>query len=84
MNCDLASKQIQMMRLREAKETSAQTLVTACPKCQIHLTCAMKDKHLGGSLDIEIRDLTTLVADSLPSAKAGVKAKRQKTKNKDK
>ena len=67
MNCDLASKQIQMMRLREAKQTGAQILVTACPKCQIHLTCAMKDKHLGGSLDIEIRDLATLVADSLPS-----------------
>jgi Fe-S oxidoreductase len=69
MNCDLASKQIQMMRLREAKETGAQILVTACPKCQIHLTCAMKDKHLGGSLDIEIRDLATLMADSLPSSK---------------
>jgi heterodisulfide reductase subunit D len=78
MNCDLASKQIQMMRLREAKETGAQTLVTACPKCQIHLTCAMKDKHLGGSLDIEIRDLTTLVADSLPPAKTRAKAKRPK------
>jgi len=69
MNCDLASKQIQMMRLREAKETGAQILVTACPKCQIHLTCAMKDKHLSGSLDIDIRDLITLVADSLPSSK---------------
>lgn len=69
MNCDLASKQIQMMRLREAKQTGAQILVTACPKCQIHLACAMKDKHLGGSLDIEIRDLATLVADSLPSSK---------------
>jgi heterodisulfide reductase subunit D len=69
MNCDLASKQIQMMRLREAKETGAQILVTACPKCQVHLTCAMKDEHLGGSLDIEIRDLAALVAESLPSLK---------------
>jgi Fe-S oxidoreductase len=65
MNCDQASKQIQMLRLREARETGAETLITACPKCQIHLTCAMKDKHLGGSLDIEIKDLTALVADSL-------------------
>jgi Fe-S oxidoreductase len=80
MNCDLASKQIQMMRLKEAKETGAQILVTACPKCQIHLTCAMKDKHLGGSLNIEIRDLTTLVADALPPAEA----KRNKANKKDK
>jgi heterodisulfide reductase subunit D len=69
MNCDQASKQIQMMRLKEARDTGAQMLVTACPKCQIHFTCAMKDKHLGGSLDIEIRDLTTLVADSLSPSK---------------
>jgi len=72
MNCDKASKQFQMMRLREAQETGAEMLVTACPKCQIHLTCAMKDKHLGGSLDIEIKDLTALLADSLnPSKKKG-------------
>lgn len=69
MNCDQASKQIQMMRLREARETGAEMMVTACPKCQIHLVCAMKDKHLGGSLDIEIKDLTALLADSLNSSR---------------
>jgi heterodisulfide reductase subunit D len=69
MNCGLASKQIQMTRLREARETGADVLVTACPKCQIHLTCAMKDPHLDGFGDIQIRDLATVVADALPSAR---------------
>ena len=67
MNCDRASKGIQMSRLREARETGADLLVTACPKCQIHLTCAMKDAHLNGSLNMEIKDFATLVADSLSS-----------------
>jgi len=71
MNCDRASKAIQMERLGEARETGAELLVTACPKCQIHLTCAMKDQHLGGSLDIEIKDFATVVAESLSSPKRG-------------
>jgi Fe-S oxidoreductase len=65
MNCNQASKRIQMSRLQEARETGAELLVTACPKCQIHLTCAMKDEHLGGSLNIKIRDFATVVADAM-------------------
>ena len=57
MNCDRASKAIQMERLQEAKQTGAELLVTACPKCQIHLTCAMKDQHLGGSLAVSYTHL---------------------------
>jgi Fe-S oxidoreductase len=75
-NCDMTSKQIQMLRLGEARETGAETLVTACPKCQIHLTCAMKDQHLGGSLDITIRDLTAMVAEGLQTSRAGSTAER--------
>lgn len=58
-NCDRFSEQIQMERLKEAKE-AADTLITACPKCQIHLSCAMKGKiPLDG---IEIKDFSVLVA----------------------
>jgi len=71
MNCDRASKAIQMERLREARQTGAGLLVTACPKCHIHLTCAMKDGHLNGSLDIEIKDFATVVAESLSSTHKG-------------
>jgi hypothetical protein len=47
--------------------TGAQTLVTACPKCQIHFRCAQAEdrrmKRDGPA--IEIRDLTVLVADAV-------------------
>ena len=61
MNCSSCSKQIQMQRLNEARETGAGTLVTACPKCQIHFRCAKS----AFDLDIEINDLYDIVAERL-------------------
>jgi len=66
-NCDRFAKQIQVGRLREARATGAETLVTACPKCQIHLRCAMKDPKLGEEIAIEIKDVTEIVAGALAS-----------------
>jgi hypothetical protein len=39
--------------------------VTACLKCQIHFRCAMQDQELGAELDIEMKDLVVLVAETL-------------------
>ncbi|MFQ6014555.1 MAG: (Fe-S)-binding protein [Anaerolineae bacterium] len=64
-NCGAANKQIQVERLREAKATGAEMLVTACPKCQIHLKCAMADERLGEEIEMEIQDLTTLAGTCL-------------------
>jgi len=64
-NCDRFAKQIQVERLREARATGAEVLVTACPKCQIHFRCAMKDPNLKGEIEIEMRDLAELVAGAL-------------------
>ena len=64
-NCDMFAKKIQVNRLREAKATGAEVMVTACPKCQIHFSCAMKDPHLRGDIEIEMRDVAALVADAL-------------------
>ncbi|MCK4660616.1 MAG: (Fe-S)-binding protein [Phycisphaerae bacterium] len=64
-NCDRFAKQIQVERLREARATGAEVLVTACPKCQIHFRCAMKDPKLGGEIEIEMRDVAELVAGAL-------------------
>jgi Fe-S oxidoreductase len=50
-----------MQRLAEAMDTGAGTLITACPKCQIHFRCA----KAAYPLDIEITDLYDLVADRL-------------------
>ncbi len=63
MNCSTCSKEIQLERLKEARETGATTLVTACPKCQIHFRCA----KAAFDLDIEIEDLYDLVAGRMVS-----------------
>jgi Fe-S oxidoreductase len=64
-HCAIANKAIQVDRLREARSTEADLLVTACIKCQIHLKCAMQDQLLGDEITIEIKDLATLVAEAL-------------------
>ncbi len=70
--CGRVSKNVQVERLREARATGAELLVTACVKCQIHFKCAQDDALLGGEsrrhssgIDIEVRDLATLVAERL-------------------
>jgi heterodisulfide reductase subunit D len=64
-NCDRFAKKIQMDRLRDARATGAEVLVTACPKCQIHYRCAMKDPKLGAELSIEMLDVAEIVANAL-------------------
>jgi Fe-S oxidoreductase len=70
LNCTSATKQLQIQRLREAHATGAQTLVTACPKCRIHLSCTLRDIEAVGAglkpaFSLEIMDLTNLVAESM-------------------
>lgn len=64
VNCTEVNKLVQVERLVEAAETDAEYLVTACPKCAIHLRCALKD--LDSPPGIQIIDLTSLVAATLP------------------
>ena len=64
-NCDRFAKQIQVGRLREARATGAEILVTACPKCQIHFRCTIKDPNLKGEIEIEMRDVAEVVAEGL-------------------
>lgn len=67
MGCGRHSKQIQIERLTEAKGTTADLLVTACPKCQIHLNCALSEKMpvKKEEVAIETCDLFVLVARAL-------------------
>ena len=69
MNCSQFSKQIQIARLKEAKSTGVNTLITACPKCQIHFKCAMSDENTPEEAKIEIKDLTSLIANNLTTEK---------------
>jgi len=66
INCDAYSKQIQVERLQEAKATGADMLVTACPKCMIHLTCTIRDRlRHGKKINMKIRDLVSVLADQI-------------------
>jgi len=65
VNCSVINRQIQKERLGQAGATGADILVTACPKCQIHLICAQKGSENNDICQIEIRDIFDLAAQSL-------------------
>jgi Fe-S oxidoreductase len=66
MECSNCSKAMQSTRLQEAKQTGAQTLITACPKCQIHFRCAQNNSEN----DLKVVDLYTYLRDRIDSVKA--------------
>lgn len=61
MECSSCSKKMQTNRLMEAEQIGAGTIITACPKCQIHLTCAKSNTDIG----IEVKDLYSYLAEQL-------------------
>ena len=67
VNCGQCAKGIQIKRLRQAQATGAERMITACPKCRIHLSCALKDA--GDEVAIELEDLTSLLARAAGTTK---------------
>jgi len=67
IHCDSASRGLQEKRLAEASDTGAATLVTACPKCLIHFSCAQAEdrQNKRGTSQIEVKDFTVLAASLL-------------------
>jgi Fe-S oxidoreductase len=75
VNCGQCAKGIQMTRLGQAQATGAARMITACPKCRIHLSCALKDtgdeadkRHPADkrrAIDIALEDLMGLLARAL-------------------
>jgi Fe-S oxidoreductase/coenzyme F420-reducing hydrogenase delta subunit len=63
--CDSYSKAMQVKRLEQAHATGSDLVVTACPKCQIHLKCAMEDPFRREQLSIELMDLTSVIAQTI-------------------
>jgi Fe-S oxidoreductase len=63
VNCGACAKSIQREKLRQARETGARVMLTTCPKCQIHLSCASRD--LEASQVVEVTDLTSWVGKGL-------------------
>ena len=64
LQCGAVNRQIQRERFAQAEASGAEILVTACPKCQIHLRCAQKSSD-GKDARIEVQDLASLAAQSL-------------------
>ncbi|MFA6012307.1 MAG: hydrogenase iron-sulfur subunit [Desulfobacteraceae bacterium] len=65
IGCDAYSKALQVKRLKQARAAGSEMLLTACPKCQVHLKCAMEDPFKADALDFEIRDLVSVVAEKI-------------------
>ncbi len=65
--CDSYAKKMQIERMVEAKKTGADKLLTFCPKCQIHLKCAVwKEMPVEPEeVDIPIEDFVVFVANTL-------------------
>ncbi len=63
--CGAVNKQLQVDRLRQARATEAELLVTACVKCQIHFRCAMAGDDVGEDVQIQVVDLAQLAAEGL-------------------
>lgn len=65
--CDEVSRKLQVDKLKEAKKTGAECLVTGCYKCLIHLNCTLEFKtHVPKEqIDIPVKDLSVVIADAL-------------------
>jgi Fe-S oxidoreductase len=61
MECSNCSRTVRLERLNEALKTGAKTLITACPKCQIHFTCAQRNAEL----DLKVEDLYAYLMKSI-------------------
>jgi len=66
-NCDYVSEAVRVSRLKEAQETGAEYVVTACPKCYIHFNCTMSCNPEERELDpdLKILDITRLIAETM-------------------
>ena len=63
VNCGASSKLVQREKLRQARETGARVMLTTCPKCQIHLSCASRD--LDEEQAVEVTDLVSWIGKAL-------------------
>jgi heterodisulfide reductase subunit D len=63
VNCSGCSKVIQREKLRQARQTGARVMLTTCPKCQIHLSCAARD--LDAEQAVEVEDVMSWVGRAL-------------------
>lgn len=63
--CDAHNKALQAKRIWQARDSGSELMVTSCPKCQIHLSCAMDDPYLRDGLFMKMVDLTSVIARTI-------------------
>lgn len=61
IECSDCSKSMQMERLNEAVQTGAEVLITSCPKCRIHLTCAQRNTDMA----LDVTDICSYLSASM-------------------
>jgi len=63
-NCNANAKKMQIDRIMEAKKVGADRLLMFCPKCQIHMRCAVQDKIPvdASAVDVRLEDFTVALA----------------------
>ena len=63
-NCNANAKRMQVDRVMEAKKVGADRLLMFCPKCQIHMRCAIQDKVPvdPSAVDVKLEDYTVALA----------------------
>ena len=67
LSCNSAAMRMQLERLEEAKKTGAEVMLTFCPKCRIHLSCAANEElpFDRERVNIITKDLTVALAELL-------------------
>ena len=56
---------MQVQRISQVRQGGSDLMITACPKCQVHLRCAMEDAVRGDELKMDIMDLTSAIAQTI-------------------
>jgi heterodisulfide reductase subunit D len=67
-NCSEISRALQINRLKEAKATGADIMLSYCPKCLIHYNCLRTSEKLPiprEQVDIPVREFSNVVAECL-------------------
>ena len=65
VNCDMNSKLWRAEKLKDAESTGATTLLTSCPKCNIHLNCYVTNQYVEPKFDIKIDSLIVRLAKEI-------------------
>jgi Fe-S oxidoreductase/coenzyme F420-reducing hydrogenase delta subunit len=65
ISCDAGTKELQNKKMEEVKASGCNNLLTACPKCFIHLTCAQDGEKEPTNGSIKINDMWNFLGTHL-------------------